>query len=148
MHQHTLGFSFMLMASFSIPTLVVQACAKNPGEQAGQACEDPAQCYPNIDPQELAGDVICLGTVEGGYCTHTCTSDSDCCKVPGECETDFPQVCSPFENMKEMKFCFLACEDDNVGEEAPDFFCQNHAHPDFSCRSSGGGSENRKVCVP
>ncbi|HTM46133.1 MAG TPA: hypothetical protein VL137_14335, partial [Polyangiaceae bacterium] len=27
-------------------------------------------------------------------------------------------------------------------------FCQRFAGPDFICRSSGGGSMNRKVCVP
>ena len=30
----------------------------------------------------------------------------------------------------------------------PTEFCQREAHPDFICRSSGGGSNNRKVCVP
>jgi hypothetical protein len=27
-------------------------------------------------------------------------------------------------------------------------YCQHEASRDFICRSSGGGSENRKVCVP
>ena len=149
MSAPTLLSRFVFVASLSTTPFIAQSCSNNNvGEQAGQACESPTQCYPNVDQNQLAGSVVCLGTVEGGYCTHTCTNDSDCCKIPGECETGFPQVCSPFETMKEMQFCFLACESDDVGEENPDFFCQNHAHLDFSCRSSGGGSANRKVCVP
>jgi hypothetical protein len=47
--------------------------------------------------------------------------------------------------------CFLSCEDADVqaaGDSDAEAFCQAHVSPDFICRSSGGGSENRKVCVP
>ena len=42
--------------------------------------------------------------------------------------------------------CFISCENDDVEGDA-DAFCQGY-HPDFICRSTGGGSANRKVCVP
>jgi hypothetical protein len=34
------------------------------------------------------------------------------------------------------------------GDYTSENFCQEEAHPAFACRSSGGGSSNRKVCVP
>jgi hypothetical protein len=48
--------------------------------------------------------------------------------------------------------CLLSCEDADV-EGDPDAvdandFCQRNASWDFSCRSSGGGTDNRKVCMP
>jgi hypothetical protein len=89
--------------------------------------------------------------VRGGYCTHTCETDANCCAVEGECKTDLPQVCSPFESDDGM-MCFLSCEADDVAAD-PDaeddqHFCQRNASPDFICRSSGGGAANRKICVP
>ena len=55
-----------------------------------------------------------------------------------------------------MKMCFLSCEGSdllaadgsNTGDIDEQEFCQREASSDFICRSSGGGSENRKVCVP
>ena len=122
-------------------------------EQTGAACEAPADCYPGMDQSTLEGDVVCLDKVRGGYCTHLCGNDDDCCAVEGECQTNLEQVCSPFENAGQ-KMCFISCEKDDVhsigGSEPIDdqHFCQLAASPDFICRSSGGGSENRKVCVP
>jgi hypothetical protein len=119
-------------------------------DQTGQICQAPADCYPEVDPADLAGAVECLDRVRGGYCTHQCGGDQDCCAVEGECLTDFPQVCSPFESTG-MMMCFLSCESQDVdasGEPDDSAFCQKYASPDFICRSSGGGSANRKVCVP
>lgn len=119
-------------------------------DQAGSACEAPADCYPGVDPADLAGEVQCLDRVRAGYCTHTCGEDGDCCAVEGECETDLSQVCSPFESTGE-NMCFLSCESGDVdaaGSEDDQAFCQEYVSPDFICRSSGGGSANRKVCVP
>jgi hypothetical protein len=116
----------------------------------GEICEVPDDCYPDVEPGELAGAVECLDRVRGGYCTHECQDDADCCAVEGECITDLAQVCSPFESTG-MTMCFLSCEDADVeAAGAPDeqAFCQHEASYDFMCRSSGGGSENRKVCVP
>lgn len=141
-------------------SFAVSACTSSGGssspEQAGSSCTNAAACYPNVgcdagsDAAVLRGTVLCLDRVPGGYCTHTCESDSDCCAVPGECKTGFPQVCSPFESTGQ-KMCFLSCESSVVsGADAGDgnTFCGANANSAFSCRSSGGGSQDRKVCVP
>ena len=122
--------------------------ARSDGD-AGSACAEPSECYPEVEEGELrsggvAGQAttICLADVEGGYCTHTCETDEDCCAVDGECNNAFAQVCAPFQSTG-MRMCFLTCE----GQEEANF-CQDNAHPDFGCRSTGGGADNRKVCVP
>lgn len=120
-------------------------------ENTGTSCAVPAECYPGLDAETLKGAVQCLTRVTGGYCTHLCTTDADCCAVPGECKSGFKQVCSPFESTG-MKMCFLSCEkaDITASETGVDetTYCHNYANAAFACRSSGGGSENRKVCVP
>lgn len=141
------------------------ADARSP-EQTGRACETVSDCFPNVDHDSLSGPVECLDRVEGGYCTHECDTDGDCCAVSGECQTSFRQVCAPFESAGK-KYCFLSCELDDIraaldggadaaAYTAPDgapldlqaTFCAVEAHESFACRSSGGGKENRKVCVP
>lgn len=143
-------------------------------EQAGQACSAPAQCYGAIDGGvdgggdggSIKGAVTCLTKVTNGYCTHTCSTDADCCAVPGECLTGVKQVCSPFTN-DSTKYCFLSCEDADVGAAISanadagyydggavdsgtreDAFCHSFASAYANCRSSGGGTQNRKVCIP
>jgi hypothetical protein len=148
-----------LSASCSL-MLLLAACGKEPptdehGEtgspdQVGSVCLVPEDCYPDIDHTELQGEVECLDRVPAGYCTHLCETDEDCCAVEGECVTDLPQVCSPFESTG-MMMCFLGCEADDVtaaGSADDQAFCQEFVSPWFTCRSSGGGSENRKICVP
>lgn len=137
----------------------VGACAgeeDDAGDEAGSpdlvgsVCELPEDCYPGVDPADLSGDVECLDRVPEGYCTHHCESDADCCAVEGECETDLPQVCSPFESTG-LNLCFLSCEAEDVmaaGAEDDGAFCQDNVSPFFVCRSSGGGSDNKKICVP
>jgi hypothetical protein len=98
----------------------------------------------------MGGPAVCLPVTGGGYCTHKCTADTDCCAVPGECKTSFPQVCSPFESQPD-KYCILSCEDAQVSDAGvadANTFCATYAHVGFTCRSSGGGSQNRKVCMP
>lgn len=119
-------------------------------EEVGAACEVAADCFPNVEEGDLQGEALCLDRVRDGYCTHTCEVDEDCCAAEGECRTELPQVCSPFESTG-MQMCFLSCGDEEVG--ATDYaddseFCQREASPDFICRSSGGGANNRKICVP
>jgi hypothetical protein len=150
-------------AMLGVVAALTMACDDDEGpgrgsspEQAGQACVSPADCYPEIeDRTALAGEIECLDRVDDGYCTHQCETDADCCAVPGECDTPLPQVCAPFESTGLM-LCFLSCESDALDEaEAQGYefadeaaFCQRYAHPRFGCRSTGGGSENRRVCVP
>ena len=127
------------------------------GEYAGQSCSVASQCYANIDATTLHGVVVCLNRVEHGYCTHVCDADVDCCAVAGECWSDLVQVCSPFES-ETRYFCMLSCESADVAdgiqrtnaspELTPDEYCARFAHPSFHCRSSGGGTDNRRVCVP
>ncbi len=117
-------------------------------EETGSVCESNDQCFSDVD--DLQGDPLCLERVREGYCTHTCESDGDCCAAEGECDTDLNQVCSPFESTGDM-MCFLSCEKEDI--QASDYeddgeYCQREASPDFICRSSGGGANNRKVCVP
>src|SRR5262245_29883393 len=94
----------------------VGACgndSSNGGEQTGQACTAPTQCYPGVDQSTLKGTTTCLTQVSGGYCTHTCQADTDCCAVNGECRTNFPQVCGPFESTGQT-YCFLSCDANTI----------------------------------
>jgi hypothetical protein len=140
--------------------LVTLACGKDDDkadagetgspDQVGSVCLVPEDCYPAVDHAELAGQVECLDRVPEGYCTHQCDTDEDCCAIEGECATTLPQVCAPFEST-ELRMCFLSCEAADVagsGAENDQAFCQEFVSPWFICRSSGGGSDNRKVCVP
>lgn len=123
-------------------------------EATGQACTSVAQCYAGLDASALQGGAaICLDRVTGGYCTHQCKTDADCCAVPGECKSGFRQVCAPFESTGQM-MCFLSCEEGDL-ESAPDGgvldsegYCRTYASAQIGCRSTGGGSKNRKVCLP
>lgn len=129
------------------------ASSGGPVENTGSSCTAPAQCYPNLDGGTLKGAVQCLTKVSGGYCTHLCTTDADCCAVPGECTRSYKQVCAPFESTG-LSMCFLSCEDADVKAEDATFatntngFCQTYANAAFGCRSTGGGAKNRKVCLP
>jgi len=115
------------------------------GESAGEACDSPDTCYEDADRDAIAGEILCLDRVSGGYCTHLCESDADCCAADGECDGRL-QVCAPFESTG-MMMCFLSCEDADLEGDDPDAYCDEYAHPEFSCRSTGGGSANRKVCA-
>lgn len=122
-------------------------------EQTGSSCQVVEDCFPNVDGG-LSGEAMCLDRVRDGYCTHLCEADDDCCAAAGECHTDLRQVCSPFES-KGQKMCFLGCEesdrrieDGGAATIEEQEYCQRMASHDFICRSSGGGAQNRKVCVP
>lgn len=124
--------------------------AQGSPDQVGAVCEVADDCYPEADHDEISGAIVCNDRVRGGYCTHECDVDEDCCAAENECQTDLPQVCSPFESTG-TQMCFLSCEGQDVeaaGASDEQAFCQHEASPDFICRSSGGGASNRKVCVP
>lgn len=135
-------------------------------EPAGQTCSAATQCYSQFDggaaEAGIQGTITCLDKVPNGYCTHTCTQDTECCAVAKECLTGVKQVCSPFTNQNDQ-YCFLSCEDDDIEKavaanpdagfdggqpSSPDEYCKVFAGTATSCRSSGGGSKNRKVCIP
>lgn len=126
-------------------------------DNTGQACESPADCYRAVDGGTLHGEIQCLDRVEDGYCTHLCETDDDCCAVQGECKTGLRQVCSPFESTG-LKMCFLSCEDADLvapdggwadaGADEASAYCSLEAGSAFTCRSTGGGAANRKVCLP
>lgn len=111
----------------------------------------PTECYSGVqDSGTILGTITCLTKVTGGYCTHTCSADTDCCAVTGECIASHAEVCSPFEST-DMKYCLLSCEDAALkaaGATDADAYCATYANAKFTCRSSGGGSQNRKICSP
>jgi hypothetical protein len=117
----------------------------------GQSCAQVSQCYAGIDAQALqGGEPVCMSQFTSGYCTHHCASDADCCAISGECPVGIVEVCGPFESTGDM-YCFLSCEDaavSSAGVADANAYCARYANPDFICRSTGGGSANRKVCVP
>jgi hypothetical protein len=119
--------------------------------QAGQSCATAAQCFSTLDAAALHGQVTCLTQLQNGYCTHTCQSDADCCAVPGECRSGFKEVCASFESAGPM-YCFLSCAAADIaaapdaGTTDPATYCQTWGNASFTCRSTGGGSQNRKFC--
>jgi hypothetical protein len=119
----------------------------------GAACTTADDCYTqNIDRTKILGTIECLDRVRDGYCTHQCATDADCCAVNGECPEGLHEVCSPFESTG-VNRCFVSCEDSDLtpgdsGVVDANEFCQRMASPEFICRSTGGGSTNRQVCVP
>ena len=136
-----------LVLSIALGTTLAACGGDDDGENVGSACEVADDCFDDIERESIVGEIECLTRVEGGYCTHLCEGDDDCCAVEGECETDLRQVCSPFESEDDTR-CFLSCEAEDIGDEEENEYCQNHAHESFVCRSTGGGDQNRKVCVP
>lgn len=138
------------------PTPEAGPDARSP-ELTGSACTVATDCYGALDASSLKGEAVCIDKVQNGYCTHKCETDEDCCAVPGECRTGLKQVCSSFTNTNE-KFCFLSCEttDINAATDAGasdagtdgNEYCNGNVSADFTCRSTGGGSQNRKVCLP
>ena len=139
-----LGYALLLLGAAASCDDEDDRSENNP-EHTGDTCLGIEDCYPDADHGELRGEVVCLDKVDLGYCTHTCTTDADCCAADGECETGLPQICSPYEDTNLM-LCFLSCESPGGMEESE--YCRSNYGPDYNSRSSGGGNQNRKVCVP
>jgi hypothetical protein len=145
----------IILRGFVVFAAFLGACGSSnggtaPATNTGQACKVAADCFSDIDAGSLLGAPLCLTQVPNGYCTHGCSADSDCCAVVGECPEAQAEVCAPFESTGGMD-CFLSCEVEVVSKAgfADDTaFCQKYADAAFICRSTGGGSNNRKVCVP
>jgi hypothetical protein len=125
--------------------MVLVACDDDGDDdlETGDQCAVAADCFEEIDHEQLAGEVTCITKVDGGYCTHECLTDEDCCTVPGECDDGFEYLCAPYTATGES-YCFISCE----GTVENEHFCRDNAHPDFTCRSTGGGADNKFVCVP
>src|SRR6266478_6357111 len=79
---------------------------------AGHPCTKDSDCYVGLGPDGggLQGTIICLTNLQGGYCTHTCTMNSNCCAVSGECPTGIKEVCAPLESQPQT-YCFVSCAD-------------------------------------
>src|SRR5689334_17550782 len=93
------------------------ACDDDDDGGVGASCSEAKQCFTGL-PHDVSGDAVCLDRGEGGYCTHECDNDDDCCAVEGECPIDNGQVCAPFESTGQ-RLCFLNC----VGELDGDAYC-------------------------
>jgi hypothetical protein len=131
-----------------VVAFVVIACGGSADTQnTGAGCMVAKDCYANVTG--IHGQVSCLTQVTGGYCTHSCSTDADCCAAKNECSdaTAHPEVCAPLENNGATN-CFLSCEGDVLQGMDPDAYCASFANHNFTCRSTGGGSANRKVCLP
>lgn len=134
-----------LLFTLAVAT-VAQACSSST-DLAGQPCAAASDCYAGLDATQIKGAVQCLDKVPGGYCTHLCETDSDCCAVSGECPNGHAEVCAPFESTG-MMMCFLSCEKADLGGLDEASYCGQYAGDAFGCRSTGGGSKNRKICAP
>ncbi|MCA9687974.1 MAG: hypothetical protein R3A51_02810 [Nannocystaceae bacterium] len=141
--------------TFLTAAVLAFACAGDPNhfedENVGLPCGSAADCYVDINPALIRGDILCMDKVPGGYCTHYCETDADCCAVDGECLTDHRIVCTPYENDKQKR-CMLACEAadlyyDDYQYEGTEY-CTHFLSEGWNCSSSGGGSENRDICKP
>ena len=117
--------------------------------KTGSSCASSSECYRGLDGATVLGQVECLDHVTSGYCTHQCTTDADCCAIPGECAAGLRQVCASFESTGQM-LCFFSCDGADLQPPSidPSVFCQHQASADFGCRSTGGGAKNRKACLP
>ena len=151
-----------LVRSLAVATALVVACSGSSGSvgppaggapSTGQTCSQASQCYGGLPDASVHGQVTCLTQLAGGYCTHECQADADCCATPGECPDGRAEVCASFESSGKM-YCFLSCEAAAIaaapdgGSADPTTYCQQWASASFTCRSTGGGNNNRKFCGP
>jgi hypothetical protein len=135
----------------AVLTPFVSGCSSSGTPATGHSCSKPTDCYGGIDAGALSGDVVCL-SLQGGYCSHTCTTDGDCCKVSGECPGGIKEVCAPLES-NAATYCFVSCAAADIaptgdGGADPNAYCHSVAGSSFTCRSTGGGANNRKFCGP
>ena len=113
--------------------LLLSACGGNrAADELYLDCDQPDDCDV---PDDVEAE--CLDKSGEGFCTWECTSDPECDEADDE---DFDFVCASFEN-NALQYCFPACNED--AEEAED-----ECPPSMTCRSTGGGYNNRKVCFP
>lgn len=113
------------MTRLTLILLIAAACGGDEGVYA--PCDVADDC---IVPEDTTAE--CLDKSGVGFCSWECAVDDDCSPSPDA----WDYVCASFESESGLH-CFPSCEDDAEG--CPD---------GTSCRSTGGGSDNRKVCFP
>jgi len=142
--------SLLRTSIVSLATVAVIVACSGGSQSVGASCTSASSCYPGVTASSIKGTVTCLTQISGGYCTHTCSADSDCCAASGECKSGFKELCAPFESTG-TSYCFLSCEAADIqasgaGNMAPDTYCQTYAGASFTCRSTGGGANNKQFC--
>ena len=119
----------MRYASFVVLFLI--GCDKEVSYETCEVADDCEAWAPD------SAEPVCLEKSGGGFCSWECATDPDCADDPDE---DFAYVCSSFEDTEGL-YCFPSC---NEGEDSEAEVC-----PDgFTCRSTGGGTDNRRICFP
>ncbi|HVR00673.1 MAG TPA: hypothetical protein VMT47_00950 [Polyangia bacterium] len=139
-----------IVAAFAL--LLVGCSAGSAAPPAGHHCTKDADCYVGLDGGGLQGTIMFLTNLTGGYCTHTCTTDSNCCAVAGERPAGIKEVCAPLESAGQT-YCCVSCAASDVGTTydggaSDTTFCHSAAGSTFTCRSTGGGAANKKFCGP
>lgn len=99
-----------------------------------RACDVAEDCTDQPDDHSAE----CLDKGGEGFCTWSCTSDADCALDDGD---PWTMVCASFES-SEGTWCFPACQNDDAVDE--DEICPGN----LGCRSTGGGTDNQRVCFP
>lgn len=103
-------------------TWALASCGRPPDYAA---CDEPEDC---VAPD--GATAACLDGSGFGFCTWSCADDTDCAA------DEVARACASFES-EEGQHCFPTCVGD--GDVCPD---------GLSCRSTGGGSDNERVCFP
>ena len=89
------------------------------------ACAADAECT-----APSGSDPACVQADATSFCTWTC-ADDDMCE-----SSDATLLCASFEENPDL-YCFPSCNE--ADDSCPD---------GFTCRSTGGGTNQRRVCYP
>lgn len=119
------------MRVLTLGVLLLAACGPDP---VYDDCTEEADCE-GAGPE--GATVACLPKGDEGFCSWACAGDDDCAD-PDDDHGGWDLVCASFEST-EGTWCFPACRTEEDVDACPE---------GFTCRSTGGGDENRKVCFP
>jgi hypothetical protein len=132
--KYLVAMRFLACAFGSILSIVsLAACDVGPGYRASggsggsgssgktnggyqvPTCSTAQDCYPDASSVAIfTMNPQCLTTSSGGYCTHVCSSDSDCCIWPSECPSGQHQVCVPFSSSSSNMVCAISCGSSDI----------------------------------